>query len=139
MDKAERVKYWLDIAEYDLETANSLLSTGRYLYVMVMCQQALEKLCKALFVDVFGEEPPRTHNLNYILAKVHDGRPEIDPKDKNIAAFLADLSAYYLEGRYPSYKEKLSTLVGCAKAKTTYSKTEEVFAWLKSLLMSIKQ
>ena len=139
MDKAGRVEYWLDIAEYDLETANSMLSTGRYLYVMIMCHQALEKLCKALFVDIYDKEPPRTHNLNYILARMHSERPEIGLQAERVTPFLTDLSAYYLEGRYPSYKEKLSTLVDCDKARVTYFKTKEVFAWLKSLLESIKQ
>ena len=31
MDK--KVKYWIDTAEYDLETAQVLLETGRFLYV----------------------------------------------------------------------------------------------------------
>lgn len=48
MDKKEKVEYWLDIADYDLETAKSMLTSGRYLYVVFMCQQAIEKLLKAL-------------------------------------------------------------------------------------------
>ena len=43
MDVNERYSYWEDIAEYDFETANAMLNSGRYLYVVFMCQQAIEK------------------------------------------------------------------------------------------------
>lgn len=32
-----RVQYLIDLAEYDLETASSLLKSKRYLYVGFMC------------------------------------------------------------------------------------------------------
>ena len=32
----ERVKYWIDTAQYDLDTAEAMLQTKRYLYV-VLC------------------------------------------------------------------------------------------------------
>ncbi len=43
MDINEKIKYWIDIAEYDLETAKAMLSTKRYLYVGFMCHQVIEK------------------------------------------------------------------------------------------------
>lgn len=39
----EKVKYWVDIAQYDLETAKAMLETKRYLYVGFMCHQTIEK------------------------------------------------------------------------------------------------
>lgn len=41
------VKSWVDASRYDLETARALLESRRYVYVLFMCQQALEKLLKA--------------------------------------------------------------------------------------------
>lgn len=35
----EKVAYWLDLAEYDLETAMAMLETKRFLYVGFMCHQ----------------------------------------------------------------------------------------------------
>ena len=46
MNKQDKYSYWLDAAEYDIVTAESMLNSGRYLYVVFMCQQALEKLAK---------------------------------------------------------------------------------------------
>ena len=47
------VKSWVDASQYDLETARALLESRRYLYVLFMCQQSLEKLLKAHLI------PPR--------------------------------------------------------------------------------
>ncbi len=50
MDNREKYVHWRDIAVYDLETADAMLVSGRYLYVVFMCQQAAEKLVKGLYV-----------------------------------------------------------------------------------------
>jgi HEPN domain-containing protein len=44
MDSQEKFEYWVDIARYDLDTADAMFKTGRWLYVAFMCQQAIEKL-----------------------------------------------------------------------------------------------
>lgn len=43
----EKVKYWLELSEYDLETAFAMLNSRRYLYVGFMCHQTIEKIFKA--------------------------------------------------------------------------------------------
>ena len=43
----DRVKYWTNVSDYDLETAEAMYSTGRWLYVGFMCHQTLEKIFKA--------------------------------------------------------------------------------------------
>ena len=57
------VKSWVDASQYDLETAKSLLKSRRYLYVLFMCQQAVEKILKACATVKIGKFPPRIHNL----------------------------------------------------------------------------
>jgi len=52
------IKNWIDLACYDLETASAMLASGRYLYVAFTCQQAIEKLLKALFVKQENRTPP---------------------------------------------------------------------------------
>ena len=43
MTSEEKVHYWLDIAAYDIETAEAMCQTGRWLYVAFMCHQVIEK------------------------------------------------------------------------------------------------
>jgi HEPN domain-containing protein len=59
----EAAESWRERAEYDLETAKGLLTIERYLYVLFCCQQALEKMLKALIIKRTKELPPRSHNL----------------------------------------------------------------------------
>jgi len=48
MDTKE--KYWLEMAEYDIKTAEAMLESKRYLYVGFMAHQTIEKILKAYFV-----------------------------------------------------------------------------------------
>ena len=128
MNKKDKIEYWLDIADYDLATAQAMMDTNRYLYVVFMCQQAIEKIIKALYVQAFDDEPPRSHNLGFIFKKIAVDAPTDTMQHLNM------LSAYYIESRYPEYKERLSSIIDKGKAKKLLLKTEEVYAWLKSLL-----
>lgn len=65
----EKVKYWIELAEYDLETAKAMLDTKRYLYVGFMCHQTIEKGLKAVIAKM-GEFPPKIHNLIELSKKV---------------------------------------------------------------------
>ena len=47
MTTDERVKYWLDIVDNDLDTAEYLYRGGRWLYAAFMCHQVIEKTLKA--------------------------------------------------------------------------------------------
>ena len=130
MDKKEKYLYWLDIAEYDMVTAESMFNTGRYLYVVFMCQQALEKLAKGLYSYYIDDNVPRVHNISFILSKVTD-RLNIEIDDEKYALF-DKLAAYYLQGRYPSFKEKISQIIDKAEAKETLDLSKEVFGWMIS-------
>lgn len=136
MNNEQKYDYWEDIAIYDLETAEAMLLSGRYLYVVFMCQQAVEKLMKGIFVLYKNEEPPRTHNIWNVFDRVFDinkldeqGRQDIE---KNLS-FFDELLAYYISERYPSYKQKLSQSITKEKATEVLIKTKEVFSWLKYL------
>lgn len=59
----DKVAYWIDIADYDLETAKTLYKGGRWLYVAFMCHQVIEKTLKAYWCGKLAADPPFTHNL----------------------------------------------------------------------------
>jgi HEPN domain-containing protein len=141
LNNREKYEYWLDIAKYDLDTAEAMMRSGRYLYVTFMCQQSIEKLTKGIYVFYYNEEPPRTHNIWIVLRKIlripklrevteiENFKIEL----KHYKLFFADLTFYYISERYPSYKEKLSSSVTKEKAKDVLETAKEVFAWIRSL------
>jgi HEPN domain-containing protein len=129
MDLERKAKYWTDISDYDLETARAMLTTGRWLYAVFMCQQAMEKALKAVFLLLArGNEPPRTHNLMFLLEQL--GRDDLPDE---VVSLANRLSAYYIESRYPSYKVMLSSLVDQAEARDLVDRTVEAMTWIRSL------
>ncbi|MBU0573726.1 MAG: HEPN domain-containing protein [Candidatus Margulisbacteria bacterium] len=126
MDKD--IEYWLEIAEYDLDTARALLGSGRYAYVLFMCQQAVEKILKGLVVKNTHKLPPRLHNLLRLSEltglDLEQGKKEL----------LEKLSYYYLESRYPEEQKKITAEVDRKVAGDYLLETEEIFTWLKSRL-----
>lgn len=59
-----KIKYWIDLSDYDLETAEAMLQSKRYLYVGFMCHQAIEKAFKAYYTKLKFETAPNTHSLS---------------------------------------------------------------------------
>jgi len=131
MDVQEKFEYWQDIAHYDLETAQAMFSAGRWLYVVFMCQQAIEKLCKGLYLLFIDDNVPWIHDINSLITKFADKLAE--PIDDNKRLLFAKLSAFYLNNRYPEYKERLSMSVNREEAQNILNETKEAFAWLKTL------
>lgn len=114
----KKVRAWLDIAMEDLSVARDLLKSGRYVYCAFFCQQALEKLFKAMIIFETGQEPPYVHDLT-VLAKT----ASVDTGDEEK---LRILTLHYIKGRYNTDRKKLpanSKKIG----KDLLSFTEEVF------------
>jgi len=131
MTNQEKFEYWLETAEYDLETAGAMLDSGRWLYVVFMSQQAIEKLVKGLYVLYVDDDVPRTHNIRFLVEKFEDLLPE-KVTDEHYELF-ENLTVYYLKGRYTEYKQKLSEKLNKAEAKNYYQRAKEVFAWLLTM------
>jgi len=119
------VNHWIERAEYDLETAKAMLDSARYLYVAYTCQQAIEKIFKAIIAQQNKENLP-IHNLNRLaeLAEVKNSLTS-DQFD-----FLAELTPYCIEARYGDYKENLSEIIDREKANEIYNETKRIFTWL---------
>lgn len=97
----EKVRYWLELADYDFETAQAMLDTRRYLYVGFMCHQTIEKALKAVIAEQ-GHFPPKVHNLALLSDKAGMTLKLTDEQVR----FIAELNPLNIESRYPTYKEK---------------------------------
>ena len=99
----EKVKYWIELSDYDFDTANAMLQSSRYLYVGFMCHQTIEKILKAYFNSVSNEPAPFTHSLSYLAKKsgIYEPLPE------SFKDFIDTLEPLNIEARYPSHKERL--------------------------------
>jgi HEPN domain-containing protein len=128
MDAQEKYDYWLDIAQYDIETASAMFGSRRWLYVVFMCEQAVEKLVKGLYTLYVDDNVPRTHNISSLVRAFEDKLPE--PVSLDTFILFEDLRSFYLNGRYADFKQKLSSSTDEATAANYLKQTKEVFAWL---------
>lgn len=74
---SEKHGEWLKQADYDMDTADAMFASGRYLYAIFMCHLSIEKSLKGLYLKELGEDPPKTHNLLYLVKKI-GGKPDSD-------------------------------------------------------------
>ncbi|MDO8683735.1 MAG: HEPN domain-containing protein [Armatimonadota bacterium] len=125
----EKTLYWLQIAEYDFETAKVLLDTGRYLYVGFMCHQVIEKTLKAAVASA-GIFPPKSHRLRMLaeLAGLYDRMSEEQ------RSFLSMLEPLNVEGRYPSEISQIGLQLTAERCKKVIEQTQETYEWIKSTL-----
>lgn len=130
MGDDENIAYWLDIAEYDFESAKVMLTGRRFLYVGFMCHQAVEKTLKSLYIKTKSETPPFVHNLKRLSEEcgVYDVFSE-EQKD-----FIDELIPLNIEARYPTYKEKLLKSLSVEKCEVLIKQTEDLCNWIKQLL-----
>lgn len=128
---SEKVEYWLDIADYDLETARAMLKTKRYLYVGFMCHQVIEKGLKGIYAFRKHEIPPYIHNL-IRLAKKSELFEFLSDEQKKFINFLEPL---YIEARYPAYKDKIFQSLNHATCEKMLKNTEDLYQWIKQQLL----
>ena len=121
--------YWIDLAEYDMDTAKAMLQTGRYLYVGFMCHQTIEKALKAVIAKD-STTPPKIHGLMKLAQQgdVYDDMSE-DQKD-----LLDTLDPLNIAARYPEQKAKLVAMLTPERCKTILAETEELLCWIKQRL-----
>jgi HEPN domain-containing protein len=120
MTNEDKFEYWLDIAQYDLESADAMFSTGRWLYVIFMCEQSIEKLVKGLFTLYLPDEIPKIHDISSLFLRFSDKLAV--PVEESTLRLFSHLSSFYLNSRYTEYTEKLSTTVDRQRAGTTLKK-----------------
>lgn len=126
----DSVAEWIEISDYDLATAEAMLDSGRYLYVLFCCQQAIEKRLKALIVKRTQQMPARTHDL---LRLASDAKIELSSEQE---FFLRRLGQYYIETRYPEELWELAKRAGRDLAESYLTKTQEAIAWFDQTLKS---
>jgi HEPN domain-containing protein len=127
---SSQVNYWKELSEYDLETAEAMLKSKRYLYVGFMAHQAIEKILKSYFVKIHADTPPYSHSLSYI-AKKAELYELLSEKQQDFIALLEPMN---IECRYPVHKEELLKTLTDEKCIEILKDTRELQIWIKQRL-----
>ena len=127
-DVEKTVSYWLESAEYDLDTAESLFQVGKYPYALFFGHLAIEKLLKSLVVKQTREHASYTHSLPLLASKLATRIPE--EIEKKLAGFME----FYFEARYPEEQKKFYKKCTKDFASQHLNEIKKVFKWLKEKL-----
>ena len=126
----DKVKYWVELADYDFETAQAMFETKRFLYVGFMCHQVIEKILKAYWSSVLEEPALKIHSLSRLAEK--------SGLDKDMSEeqtdFIDSLEPLNIEARYPSYKDRLMNTLTEERCKELIKQTDELRLWIKNRL-----
>jgi HEPN domain-containing protein len=134
MTTREKIKHWIELSDYDLETAIAVLETKRYLYVGFMCHQVIEKIFKAVYFERKEDTPPYTHDLEYLALK--SGFYETLSEEQQ--DFIGELNPLNIEARYPEYKKEISKILTPSKCAQLLEETKKLQQWTKEMILSAK-
>lgn len=123
----DKVTYWIEMSDYDFDTAKAMLETQRYLY---MCHQTIEKILKAYWSNVLKEPPLKIHSLSRLAEKSSLNR-EMSEEQMD---FIDALEPLNIEARYPSYKERLMKSLTVERCNELIEQTDRLRIWIKSKL-----
>ena len=126
----DRVKYWIDLADYDLGTAEDLFQSRRWVYVAFMCHQVIEKTLKAYWCATQENDPPYIHHLANlaIRSSLYEQMTEAQQE------FIALLMPMNIEARYPEYKQKLASSLNKDSCLHLINETKNLQQWIKNKL-----
>ena len=128
IDKEKTIEYWRSHAEYDLETAQSMQTVGRYPYCLYMCHLAIEKILKGIVVEVTDDHAPYTHDL--IALGDLTGIVFSDDQKKLLVA----VNEFNMEARYPDWKDTFYKLATQEFTERYLSASKELYLWLSNYL-----
>src|SRR5712692_3500866 len=122
--KAE-TEQWLRIADGHLGSAGVLLKEGHYPQCVFFCEQAIECLLKAIWIERSSEGvPPKIHHLVDLAEEL------ALPLSEAQAGFLRRLQEQYMPTRYGDVAVEYSE----EAARTYHVQAEEMFEWLRPKL-----
>ena len=146
MNKLEKCGYWLMLSDYDLGTIDALIQGQRWVYVAYLCQQAVERQLKGMYVYFMEAEPPKTHNVNFLFSKITSSeafrtqtdQTRLEERKNECEDFLMDVMFYYMSDYPFSYKNITNRFVDRALAMELHQKTVQMIAWFRSFLPEIE-
>ncbi|MEE4356569.1 MAG: HEPN domain-containing protein [Desulfococcaceae bacterium] len=131
MNMEEHINYWLESADHDLETAETLFASGKYDWCLFIAHLVLEKGLKAVYVrDNDNLLPPRIHNL---VKLAENTTLVLSDEQKTL---FNDVNSFNLEVRYPDVRQEFYRKCTKDFADGYFTKIRKQYQWIKSQLKS---
>lgn len=93
-----------------------------------MAHLSIEKALKGIYQKKLGKEPPRTHNLIYLIKECNLKLGE------EYSKFIVKINQASILTRYPEELSKIEMFYSKETSKIYLEKTKEVLNWIKKEL-----
>ena len=127
MEQQLNYEEWFFQSDYDLETAQHMMQSGRNVYCIFMCHLSLEKALKGLFIKQLNQFPPKIHDLMYFVKKL-----ALKPEDSYLN-LLKWMTSKSLTTRYTEDLRRMIKQYSPERTNEIYQQTVTVQQWIKSL------
>lgn len=128
IDKEKLINYWIDSSDEDYETMIDMYNSKRYSWSLFIGHLMLEKLLKALYVNLKSDYPPYIHNL-LRLAEKADIKVNNDIKKQ-----LVTITAFNINARYDDYKMSFKNRCTPEYTAEWIDKLKVLRKWMKELV-----
>jgi HEPN domain-containing protein len=129
LTKEGHIKYWLESAHEDWETATVLKNNKRFGFCLFSLHLVLEKMLKALWIQKnITNTPPHSHDL-IRLSDECELTLTLEQLD-----FLATANSWNIRGRYPDYSRSLHQSATPAYLDMQFEKVKTLKEWLQNQL-----
>lgn len=125
---AKDQKEWFRQADYDMSAAQTLFDGRRYIYSVFMCHLSIEKALKGLLFKKSGKQPPKTHNLLFLIKEAGIDLPE------GLSDFIFKLNRESVVTRYPEDIRRMSKDYNAKNVLEIQNNSKEVLEWLRKEL-----
>ena len=130
MNQDDKIKYWIELASRDLETALKMLNNAEYHWALFIGHLVLEKSIKAYYSLANADTiPPKTHDLVKLAKLSH-----LELNEDQIL-FYNRVNDFNIEARYPDEKLNFYKLATLDFTKLNLDLIIKEHLWIKSLLM----
>ena len=127
MTREEKVKYWIELVDDDIDSAEILAKNKKRLHAGFHCQQAVEKIIKCYFIKVKDEVHPHIHDLLKLVERAE----LLDKLSEEQKMLLRELNPLYIEARYDAYKMKIAETLTDEIIESILTRTKEFVLWTK--------
>ena len=121
----EEIKRWWKLTEKDLDAAQYKYEGKKYYIAVFLCEQAVEKAFKALWLKEKNGEIPKVHNLLFFFKELNI--PE------KFRTTCEDLTGSYIGTRYPT---EIDLRFSKEDVEVLLMNTKGIIKWAKEKILS---
>jgi HEPN domain-containing protein len=120
---------WFLQAQYDMDTAEAMFQSGRYMYAVFMSHLCIEKALKGLYAKAYSKDAPKTHNLLFLIELISEKQDFNTPAE--FEEFFKILNEKSVPTRYPDMLFDILKEFKKSNTKQFISKGKKVLKWIK--------